>query len=281
MISIKTSANIETRILNIKVMKVFSVLLFLMISLSTYGQGDLIKNWKSYPAPKDRETISEYIHDKNEWYVYIDEGEIKVIDIMSYFANYRIDPKTKLPFEIKQSESKFIDTSAPLYGVSDVMKVDNGYLVGFNRGEWGGELYWFSKRGKRKYEISGHQIVQFMKRDNKIYACEGYDDVFFQGSIIEIKKIKRKWVAEEYLNIPAPRLVQLDSKENFIIVNVGLPFMISVDREANIEALIDTNLTELFPYSMVIQNDVVYIGMRKGVYKYDLATKKEEFLLPK
>ena len=36
----------------------------------------------------------------------------------------------------------------------------------------------------------------------------------------------------------------------------------------------------LYPTSMVIQNDVVYVGMRKGVYKFDLATRKEEWLLP-
>ena len=36
----------------------------------------------------------------------------------------------------------------------------------------------------------------------------------------------------------------------------------------------------LYPTSMVIQNDVVYVGMRGGVFKFDLTTRKEEWLLP-
>jgi len=50
----------------------------------------------------------------------------------------------------------------------DVLEVEDGYLVGFHGGEFGGDLYWFSKNGQKKYKISGDNIVQFIKRDSKI-----------------------------------------------------------------------------------------------------------------
>jgi hypothetical protein len=267
-----------------------------MISFSTFGQENLtfLKNWKSYPVPTDEDTIYKYSSAQNDWFVYLDGDEIRVEDK----RNYRRNPRAKLPFEIRQSNNNVINISAPLAGLIDVFEVEDGYLVGFNRGEWGGELYWFSKDGKKRYEISRHQIVQFIKRDNKIYAIEGLAHLGTKGSIIEIEKQKRKWVAKEFLKLStAPEAIQLDSKENFVVVTFGTdwsfdeggnviinasPGLFSIDREADVDTLVKVGIwgDYLYPSSMVIQNDVVYIGMRKGVYKFDLTTKREEWLLP-
>lgn len=236
-----------------------------------------LKSWESYPIPTDKDTLSKYNHAPNDWVVYFDGDEIRVDDI----RRRRRNPKMKLPFEIRQSNSNMTNYSAPLAGLIDAVEVENGYLVGFNRGEWGGELYWFSKNGKKRYEISEHQIVRFIKRDNKIYAIEGLAHLMMsEGSIIEIKKENRKWVANEFLKLPtAPYAVQLDSKNNFIVVTSSSLF--SIDKEANIDTLVkDGKWGTLYPSSMIIQNDVVYIGMRKGVYKFDLTTKIAEWLLP-
>ena len=250
-----------------------------------------LKNWKSYPVPTDNDTLYQYSWG-NDWFVYLDKDEIMVDEK----GNKWVDLRTKLPFKIRQSNSKWTIISAPLAGLIDFVKVQDGYLIGFNRGEYGGELYWFSKNGKKRYEVSGHDIVQFIKRDNKLYAIE--DSGIFDGSIIEIEKQEGKWVANEFLKLPTtPRAIQLDSKGNFIVVTFGTdwnfdewgrviinatPGLFSIDRDANIDTLVKDGMwgDNLYPSSMVIQNDVVYIGMRKGVYKFDLATKKEEWLLP-
>ena len=282
-------------------MKIISSVIFLMISLSTFGQENLtfLKNWKHYPVPTTDEVRSnapEYNHSQNDWVVYLDEDEIRVDDV----RNYKRNPGAKLPFIIRQSNSNMINTSAPLAGLIDAIEVEDGYLVGFNRGEWGGELYWFSKNGKERYEISGHQIVQFIERDNKIYAIEGLAHLGLTGgSIIEIKKQEEEWVAKEFLKLPTtPRAIKLDSKGNFIVVTFGTnwsfgkggngviinatPGLFSIDRDANIDTLVEDGMwgDSLYPSSMVIQNDVVYIGMRKGIYKFDLSEKKDEWLLP-
>jgi hypothetical protein len=275
--------------------------MILMISFSTFGQDSrtFLKNWKSYPVPTIDEVENnrqEYNYSQNDWVVYLDEDEIRVDDIRNHIKN----PEAKLPFEIRQSNSKMIDLSGPLAGLIDVIEVEDGYLAGFNRGEWGGELYWFSKDGEKRYKISGRQIVQFIKRDNKIYAIEGLAHLAIsEGSVIEIEKRKRKWVAKEFLKLPtAPEAIQLDSKGNIIVVTFGtdwsfdhksgnviihaLPGLFSIDRDANIDTLVENGIwgNDLYPSSMIIQNDVVYIGMRKGVYKFDLATKRDEWLLP-
>ena len=53
-------------------MKTISILTFLMISLSTFGQENqtFLKNWKSYPVPTDEDTLSKYNWSPNNWVVY-------------------------------------------------------------------------------------------------------------------------------------------------------------------------------------------------------------------
>lgn len=255
-------------------MTTFKLLILLLISSSVFGQTNktLLKNWKSYTVPTNEDTLYKYNSDSNDWVIYLDSNEINV----DKGGKYSID--SKLPFDILPSKTE----QYKLRGKRSVIQVEDGYLVGFYRGEWGGNLYWFSKDGKDKYEISGHEIVQFIKRDGKIYAIEGLAHLSMsQGSIIEMEKNNGKWTTKEYLKLPsAPDAVQLDNKKNFVIVTSSSLF--SIDTKANMDTLVRVGMWDgyLYPSSMVIQNDIVYIGMRKGVYKFDLATKKDEWLLP-
>ena len=119
-------------------------------------------------------------------------------------------------------------------------------------------------------------------RDNKIYAIEGLAHLSMsEGSIVEIKKDNGKWTSKEYLKLPsAPEAIELDSKNNFIIVTSSS--LLSIDNYNHIDTLIATGMWDsyLYPNSLVNQNDILFIGMRKGVFKYNLLTKKDEWLLP-
>jgi len=273
-------------------MRIIVCLFLIIISVPTSGQENetFLKNWKVYPVPTNEEMLTKYNLGQNYWVVFLDQNEARVDH------SYKYCPTVKLPFAIKQSESDIINISAPLAGLIDAFEVDDGYLVAFNRGEWGGELYWFSKDGKKKYEISKQQITKFIERDDKIYAIEGISHLgMSKGGIIEVKKKKRKWKTTEYLKLPtAPEAAQLDSKNNLVVVtssgifldsnkNFGVvpSSLLSIDSNANVDTLVKAGMWDyLYPSSLIIQDDIVYIGMKRGVYKFDLVTKKEEWLLP-
>ena len=278
-----------------------SIVTFLMISILSFGQEreTFLKNWNTYPIP---EKILGYTGSKNNWIVYLDKNEIRVIDDFSYKYKQNLSNK-KLPFKIEQP------------GLIDVIQVNDGYLVGFNRGEWGGSLYWYSKNGKKSIKIGGSVFstspIQFIKRDNQIYAITGLSHLSMSyGDIIKIEKKQNQWIVDDYIKLPdAPRAIQIDSKDNMLVfTSSGL---YSINKKAHLDTLaiklrrpitpiIEIELPKdtlrsrqkpleiypkwiwgfLSPSSMVIQNDVVYVGMRGGVYKFDLTTKKEEWLLP-
>lgn len=255
-------------------MTTLKIFILLFIFSSSYGQSALtpIKNWKSYPVPTNQDTLYKYNSDPNDWIVSIDNNEVYVVNGRNYSA------KSTLPFEIKPTKEE----AGIFRGKRSILKVDDGFLIGFYRGEWGGDLYWFSNDGANEYKVSSDQIVQFKMRDNKIYAVEGLAHLSMsEGSVIEIKKENGKWTSVEYLKLPsAPDAVELDSKNNFVIVTSSS--LLSVDTNKNIDTLIATGIWDgyLYPSSLVIINDVLFIGMRKGVFKYNLLTKKDEWLLP-
>ncbi len=101
------------------------------------------------------------------------------------------------------------------------------------------------------------------------------------GSVIEIKKQDGEWKAMPYLKLPsAPSRVAPDSQGNLIIVTSSS--LLRIDSTKRIDVLINEGFwqTRLYPHSLLVKDDLVYIGMRKGVLRFKLATRKQEWLMP-
>jgi hypothetical protein len=255
-------------------MTTLKLIIPLFLFTTAYGQSNsnLVKNWISHTIPTNKDTLDKYNSDMNDWIVGIEKNEVYTFE---WTKNYK---KDSLPFEIKPS----IPEERLIRGRRFVTAVEDGYLIGFNRGEWGGTLYWFSKDGTKKYKISNDQIIQFKIRNKKIYAIEGLSHLSIsEGRIIEIKKENGIWTSVEYLKLAdAPEALDLDNKNNFVIVTTSS--LVLVDTNKKLKVLIAKGIWDyfLYPNSLVIQNENLYIGMRKGIFKYNTKTKKQEWLLP-
>ena len=255
-------------------MKFNLLIIFTLLNLaSCSGQTDrrLISNWKKYPVPTNPDSLRKYGFSSQDWAVYKNNDSVFVADMKEV-------PSSQLPFKVKVKKGD----SRDFFGRASIVKVEDGYLVGFYRGEWGGALYWVSNDGKNYYKISDQEIVQFVKRNDKQFAVEGLAHLTMsQGSIIEIVRQNGKWTVKNYLKLPtAPEAVALDGQNNFIIITSKS--LLKVDNDANTSILINEGLWDnaLYPNSLVIHNTIVYAGMRAGVYQYDLSSGKDHWLLP-
>ena len=247
------------------------VIIIICISCSScYSNVDksLIDNWKSYSIPTSPDTLRNYYYSPNEWRVFIKDNKVHVA------KNQSFDDKSLVPFKISHDGKE----------VLSALQVDDGYLIGFNRGEWGGHLDWFSKDGKVSYEISGDEIVQFIKRKGKNYAIQGLAHLTMStGSILIIEKENGKWVSKEYLKLPvAPNSIGLGVGDDFfIITNESL---LKIDGNRKVIPLVNKGFWFNNIYSdsisIVVKENIVYAGMRAGVYKYNLLTGMQEWLLP-
>lgn len=228
------------------------------------------------PADENPERVVwDYASDYSNlnWRVYLDHGQAR--------GALGGDPD-----EVQQADRPPFEPKADKFaGANRFAAVDDGWLVGFNHGEFGAALYWFSRGGNRHYLISNDQVVAFFLRPDGIYAIEGLAHMGAScGSLIRVaRKTKNgKWQAERFVRLPfAPYTIALKRDGNMIVALSDS--LVSVASNGEITTLIpDAPWGSLYPSSSVILPDdtKLYLGMRQYVGEIDLTTNKLRMLVP-
>src|SRR6187431_3613958 len=122
----------------------FFPILLLFFVINGFGQKP-VQKWKKHDLPYG-DAILQYSNSPAGWLVSLDSSG----QVIAHNRIVKSPSVDTLPFR------PYFDTmrSYSWKGFRTVKKVDNGYLVGFNKGEFGGSLYWFSERGDTSYQIS-------------------------------------------------------------------------------------------------------------------------------
>jgi hypothetical protein len=208
----------------------------------------------------------------HHWYLFVKDAAVYA----SLDRQIRDKPAKNLRFEPRAGD---------LTGVSAVAFVADGCLVGFNEGEWGGALYWFSPDGKRSYRISDHQVVDFIKVGESIYAIEGLTHLTSsEGSVIHITRSndRARWESRKWVKLPAaPEAVTL-TRDNLMLITLSNA-LVSVDTQCKIEVLVqDAPWQFLYPSWSLLSADGerLYIGMRQYFGEFTIKTKQMRMLLP-
>lgn len=247
-------------------------LVFLLVSGKIFGQNEWtgVDQLKIHPLLKDTALCSE----SGEYYRVMCK-ENKVFFKTSFEQDWDIEDT--LPFIPKLSDIM------GRFGRVFYMKVDDGYLVAQNAGEWGGRLSWHSFDGKDYYTIdyTSPQVEfpldicqpnKFIEHNGRYYVLEGMahlgDDY---GSVMELTKVDGLWTGAI--------IVEFDSQPNDAVFN----------REGNMLVLTYKGIVQIkrnghhdyltrkqsWPwiceaYSMEINRDFIYLGMRGGVLRYTM-----------
>lgn len=158
-------------------------------------------------------------------------------------------------------------------------RVDDGWIAAYNSGEFGAAVYWFSADGKSRSKLSEHQINQFMVDDGRIFAVEGLAHLMLsRGSMIEVRKEKGQWCAEEFLPLPgsAEAIAQVSSGD-YVIVTSDMLLRANLDKELTV-LVPNGDWGPLYPNSVAIADDgSIYIGMRQFVVKCKLSRSVQGF----
>jgi hypothetical protein len=166
-------------------------------------------------------------------------------------------------------------------------RVDNGWLVGFNHGEFGAALHWFSRDGNRNYKISDHQIVDFVSTPDSVLAVEGLAHLgISRGSLIRITRVNgdEQWKAKCLTTLPfAPYAVSCRRNGDLLITLSDSLVVVTPGDRAKVRTLLaNADWGHLYPNSSALTSNerTLYIGMRQFVAEFDLQTKKLRFLIP-
>jgi hypothetical protein len=164
-------------------------------------------------------------------------------------------------------------------------RVEDGWLVGFNNGEFGAALYWFSGDGRRSQKISDHQVVEFFSLPDGIHAIEGLAHLgMSEGSVIRVEHSGpgSPWHAETVTKLPfAPDAVSV-RRDGAILITLS-ESLVSLEKDLELTTLHAQPLwSGLYASSSVLTDDEsrLYIGMRQYVVEYELETGKVRYLVP-
>ena len=164
-----------------------------------------------------------------------------------------------------------------------LQRVEDGWLVGFNDGEFGGALYWFSREGQQHYKISNHQVVDFFSGLDGIYAIEGLGHMgYSSGSVIRIAPAEPggRWQASTVVKLPlAPCTVSTRRDGTMFITSPHC--IVAVGRDRRLTTLL-RDPWWYRPTSAVLSPDEqkLYIGMDYFVGEFDIPARTLRLLVP-
>lgn len=192
-----------------------------------------------------------------------------------YEANYSDDWKVEYNGKLKISKYKEQDTTK--------FFLREGFFIGRNGGEFGGELTFYPDGDiTKKYKVMNGDIIGFYRIKGDIYVLEGLAHLgLSNGSIFKLERIGDKWTSEQIIDLnDAPYAFAMVKQD--IIYLVTCRKLLKIEKERIEEVIVDNAFWEgLYPNSIIIMNNKAFIGMRGGIAKVDLKTKKISWLTNK
>lgn len=209
--------------------------------------------WVAYSKPTEDELRCAN-YSKFEWRVSLDnKGDLQ---IRSDGIRDHQDP---LPPQIR-SRNVAVGSKEDRH----VIRVNDGWLVGMDIGEFGGGLWWFSDNGKRNKKLSSENVVGFAATSKGVLVFVGLSHMSLDnGNVLRfVEKTGGDQKLEVLANLSsAPKAIATESPD-VVIVLTG-DGLVRVTSSGEIANLFNTEYGLLYPNSMTLSSSgVIHIGMR-------------------
>ena len=207
----------------------------------------------------------------DDWYVRIQDGHLAVGE--------RLEEVTaKLPFTIKPIQRR---GESDLAGRRHVVAVTDGYLVGFDAGEFGGGAWWFSTKGTRSQKLTlraSDTLADYYPENVHGFGVLGNDVLAFEGlthmgsNVGRVVRLHRgsdgKWHASLFAQLGAcPHAILQERPATWLVATTGGIFRIGED--AQVRPLWQPRGGHLYYPNSLVRDDggVIYMGTRAFVVR--------------
>ncbi|MFT5634055.1 MAG: hypothetical protein ACI9SQ_001782 [Rubritalea sp.] len=161
-------------------------------------------------------------------------------------------------------------------------KAKEGWIIAYDEGEFGAAVYWFNDDGTKKQKISDLHINGFQIEGKRILAITGLAHMgSTRGSLVEFKLNDKGWKLTELIKFPASaEAIARVKKDDYIIITTYS--LLRINPKNQVKTLIKTDWCGLYPTSLIVNKDTVYVGMRQFVARYKLTPKNQQidWLIP-
>lgn len=216
-----------------------------------YSAGRL-SAWHQATAPKEGSAeLHQANYSRQEWGVTLAQGQ------PCAFLLNRGERHADLPFRLP--------INADYRGRQFAVRVADGWLVGFNAGEWGGHLWWFSPDGRRQYKVSDDQITVFVQTPMGLLAPEGLAHLSLsRDKIVRLTRTAQgRWQSADFAALgDAPYAAAVDTDGSLMVITSRK--LVRVLPTGEVKVLLQNGVWwGLYPSSMVRHSaGDFYVGMR-------------------
>jgi hypothetical protein len=229
----------------------------LILNNVAHAQTPDLSQWKMDTLPTG-DRIYPANHSRHDW-IFVQKSDKWIITE----SDYKKEIGDSLPLS-----TEFINKNLNKIGTRFTKKVYDGYLVGFNKGEFGGGLYFVSNDGQINYELAGYlNIKSIFEYNNKLFAIEGLAHLGGQrGQIIELFKDsiwKYKSVTQL---VEAPEIISDYNGEKIIITS---QYILKYTKDFQVREILKSPFYwgMLYPSTILFDKNEVFLAMRHGVLR--------------
>lgn len=232
-------------------------------------------------ATDERITTRPSLYPGLEWTVRLEGG--KVVAKASVRGKGNLDPSP--PFKPRWRA----DEMPP--DMWTAMPVSDGWIIGFDIGEFGAGVVWYNKDGSKSYEIAQEYIQQFLVTPDGIFVQGGCDHMGISiGTLSRLEKKGRRWQLTRLLDTPAYAPIQWLGNETLVLVQGQHPVRVYLTpyphrdwarRSLSFSDRVQVDETKYYAGGRyVFTESKVYTSWYHCVTELDLQSQKVRYLVP-
>lgn len=144
-----------------------------------------------------------------------------------------------------------------------ILKRRPGYLVGFNCGEWGGTLLWYTPTGKLKGKLVGENVVELLPGEQSTIALFGLAHLGGDyGRAVEIVEMDDTFKATRSVDLGSAPSAAVRKAPTTVLV-VTHDGLLELHEDFSVTNLLVSKWGMLYPTSVIVAQDgTIYVGMR-------------------
>jgi hypothetical protein len=249
------------------------------VSVGAHDYDGHVTKWVALPerfALPTTETFERWYQAgllKLEWWVYLDGGQVRAA-LSSDIRDVQKPPA----FSPRVGDYQF--TNLDTY-----LRTDDGWLISFRRGEWGGALYWFSPDGGTNRYIGGSQVNQFLRVHDHILAAEGLSHLgTSNGSLIELSRSTdtKEWHYKTVKRLPQTPYVFAPLNDGGLLI-VLLSSVVSLAPDGKLSTIMTLNYwagENANSLALLPNGEKAYLGGRNYVAELNFRERRVRYLVP-
>lgn len=208
------------------------------------------KGWVHAPGSKDNANLWQCAGYGGSWVVNEHQGTVAITDL-----GLAKQTQVALPAQVKLSKD--------MIGTRSLLRTTDGWLIGFDAGEFGGGLWWFSRDGRDVKKLLSQNVHAIHKTPGGIFVLAGLAHLSSDTGEIDQFTETRDEVSVQFLanlgGSPEASTVRSDGQ----IVVATMHSVLLVDHVGKVHELYKSGEDLVYPTSVAVDgHGNIFVAMR-------------------